>query len=65
MSLYFSYERLNNLQQAIEWYNILISVIPTDPGVLAKFGSIAMKKGDKTQAFQHYSEVWILYFTKK
>jgi len=43
----------------MEWYNILISVIPTDPGVLAKFGSLAMKKGDKTQAFQHYSEVSI------
>lgn len=27
-----------NLSQALEWLNILISVVPTDPAVLAKLG---------------------------
>ncbi|KAJ3247283.1 Intraflagellar transport protein 88 [Chytriomyces hyalinus] len=45
-----------SLQQAMEWYNILISVVPTDPGVLARLGDMFVKDGDKSQAFQYYSE---------
>ncbi|KAJ3013901.1 UNVERIFIED_CONTAM: Intraflagellar transport protein 88 [Siphonaria sp. JEL0065] len=40
----------------MEWYNILISVVPTDPGVLARLGDMFVKDGDKSQAFQYYSE---------
>jgi intraflagellar transport protein 88 len=40
----------------MEWYNILISVVPTDPGVLAKLGDMFVRDDDKSQAFQHYSE---------
>ncbi|KAJ3194971.1 Intraflagellar transport protein 88 [Irineochytrium annulatum] len=47
---------LGSLQQAMEWYNVLISVVPTDPSVLAKLGDLFVKDGDKSQAFQHYSE---------
>lgn len=45
-----------NTVQALEWYNVLVSVVPTDPGILAKLGDMFDKEGDKTQAFQYYSE---------
>ncbi|KAJ3390058.1 Intraflagellar transport protein 88 [Entophlyctis sp. JEL0112] len=50
------YDKRGNLQQAMEWYNILISVVPTDPGVLARLGDMFVKDGDKSQAFQYFSE---------
>lgn len=52
-----SYDKQGNLQQAMEWFNVLISVVPTDPGVLARMGDMFVRDGDKSQAFQYYSEV--------
>lgn len=50
------YEKMGNIQMAKEWYNILISVVPTDPGVLARLGEMFARSNDKTQAFQYFSE---------
>ncbi|KAJ3218670.1 Intraflagellar transport protein 88 [Clydaea vesicula] len=47
---------MGNISQAMEWFNILISVVPTDPEVLAKMGDMYVKENDVTQAFQSYSE---------
>ena len=46
-----------NLPLSLEWYNILISVVPTDPGILARLGSMFERDGEKSQAFHYYSEV--------
>jgi hypothetical protein len=42
----------------LEWFNILVSVIPTDPGILQHLGDIVVKEGDRSQAFHYYSEVF-------
>jgi intraflagellar transport protein 88 len=52
-----SYDKLGNIPQAMEWFNILISAVPTDPGILARLGDMFVKINDKPQAFQYYSEV--------
>jgi intraflagellar transport protein 88 len=46
-----------NQQQALEWLNILISVVPTDPSILGRLGRMFDTLGEKSQAFQYYSEV--------
>ncbi|KAJ1343543.1 hypothetical protein BSLG_001924 [Batrachochytrium salamandrivorans] len=55
------YDQQGNTQQAMEWFNILISVVPTDPTVLVKLGSMFERDGDKSQAFQYYSESYRYY----
>lgn len=55
------HDKSGNLPLALEWYNILISVVPTDPGILARLGSMFERDGDRSQAFQYFSEVHFLY----
>jgi intraflagellar transport protein 88 len=52
------YSIQENFPQAMEWFNILISLTPTDPDILVRIGQLYEKDGDKTQAFQYYSEVF-------
>lgn len=47
--------------QATDWLLQLISVVPTDPHVLAKIGKLYDNEGDKSQAFHYYYEVLALY----
>lgn len=39
----------------------LISIVPTDSQALAKLGELYDTEGDKTQAFQYYCEVGLLF----
>lgn len=50
------FDRMGNVTQAMEWINILISVVPTDPGILAKAGELYSRDNDRTLAFQSFSE---------
>ena len=50
---------MGNVSIAMEWFNVLISIVPTDPGVLARIGELFVKLNDPTQAFHSYSEVFI------
>lgn len=43
--------------QAIEWLMQMISIVPTDPKILAKLGKLYDNEGDKSQAFHYYYEV--------
>lgn len=52
-----SYDRMGNIDQSLEWFNVLISVVPTDPGVLSRMANIYVRDNDRGQAFQSYSEV--------
>ena len=56
-NFFLSYEKMGNLSSSLEWFNILISVAPTDPGILARLGELFVKTGDRAQAFQYFSEV--------
>jgi intraflagellar transport protein 88 len=48
---------MSDYSQALEWYRILISVVPTDPNVLARMADLYLRENDKSQAFQYFSEV--------
>lgn len=52
---------LEDPNQAIEWLMQLISIVPTDSQALAKLGELYDTEGDKTQAFQYYCEVGLLF----
>jgi intraflagellar transport protein 88 len=52
---------MGDLAQALEWMNVLISVVPTDPNLLARLGDMFARYGDRSQAFQYYSESFRYY----
>ena len=43
------YDTLGNTMEAIKWFNILITLVPTDPGILARLGAIYDKQDDRSQ----------------
>lgn len=46
-------------------YQQVITLVPTDPYLLAKIGDMFDSEGDKQQAFQYHSDVCkILHFVK-
>ena len=49
-------DTLGSQDECIEWMNRLISIVPTDPTVLAFMGDLYGRNGDKLQAFHYYSE---------
>jgi intraflagellar transport protein 88 len=44
---------------ALEWYNILASIVPTDPEILLRLGKLLCKENDKSQAYHYFSEVFL------
>ena len=40
--------------QANEWYMQLLGLVPTDPGILQKVGTIFDAEGDKQQAYTYH-----------
>ena len=48
------YELTGDTDQATEWYLQLLGLIPTDPGILQKVGTIFDGEGDKQQAYQYH-----------
>lgn len=55
----FSYELLNDKEQALDWYQQLLHYVPSDPSLLNKLSDIADADRDKQQAFSHLTEVII------
>lgn len=47
--------------RASEWFNRLITRVPTDPNVLARLGLLCAKDGDESQAFHFYLEAYRYY----
>ena len=43
------YDTLGNTMEAIKWFNILITLVPSDPGILARLGAIYDKQDDRSQ----------------
>lgn len=46
---------------AMESFSRLIGRVPTDPGALARIGSLYARRGDDTQAFHYYLEAFRYY----
>jgi intraflagellar transport protein 88 len=49
-------EKLGNIPQAIDWFHLLISILPSDSAVWRRLGGIWDSDGNETQAFHCYSE---------
>jgi len=48
------YEKMQDAEQALDWFDRLVSVSPTDPDALAHLGSLFDLDHDKSQAFQYH-----------
>merc|ERR1719230_1122419 len=55
------HEQQANLHAAVKWYNILITRVPSDPGVLSRLGQIFNREDDETQAFHYHLEAYRHY----
>ena len=55
------YEVTGNLRAATKWFNILVTRVPTDPGVLSRLGQIFNKDDDESQAFHYHFESYRFY----
>jgi len=49
-------DQLGERQKAIEWFIQLLSVVPTDAGVLRRLGHLCDADGDPGQAFHYYTD---------
>lgn len=50
------YERAEDYQQAIKWYNVLVTRLPSDAGVLQRIARMHSLLQEENQAFHYYSE---------
>lgn len=51
------HEEIGDVDQAVDWYAMLLSVVPTDPNVLSRLGDIFDRQDDKSKAFQYHTDV--------
>jgi intraflagellar transport protein 88 len=56
--VYFRHKSLGNIEKSLDWFKILISILPSDPAILAKIGKIYEDQGDKVEALKYYLEVF-------
>jgi len=49
-------ELLEERHKAMEWFIQLLSVVPTDAGVLRRLGQLCDAGGDQTQALHYFSD---------
>jgi intraflagellar transport protein 88 len=49
-------EKLGNIPQTIDYLHLLLTIIPSDPGVWRRLGAIWDRDGNEIQAFHCYSE---------
>mmetsp|Transcript_24966 Transcript_24966/g.99154 ORF Transcript_24966/g.99154 Transcript_24966/m.99154 type:complete len:546 (+) Transcript_24966:869-2506(+) len=55
------YEARGDLAAALKWYNILVSRLPSDPGILLKLGQVCSRIEDEFQAFHFHLEAYRHY----
>lgn len=53
-------ENIGNTKQALKWYQIILTKLPTDAGVLTRVGSIFFREDDEQQALHYYLEAYRL-----
>jgi hypothetical protein len=56
---------MNDFKSALDWSGRLLSILPTDPNLLARVAQLYQKVGDRSQAFHYYSEVRVLINLKR
>lgn len=55
------YEKLNDINGALEWYHRLLGLIDIDAGIYSKIGDIYEIDGDRQQAYQYNNESYRIY----
>ncbi|KAJ1448492.1 hypothetical protein M885DRAFT_450175 [Pelagophyceae sp. CCMP2097] len=55
------HEARGQLDAAFKWYNILVTRVPTDPGVLLRMGQLCNRQDDEAQAFHFHLESYRHY----
>ncbi|EGR28423.1 hypothetical protein IMG5_176090 [Ichthyophthirius multifiliis] len=50
------HELMGNTKQALKWYQVLLTKVPTDPNILARVGNVFAREDDDNQALHYYSE---------
>ncbi|EGR33380.1 hypothetical protein IMG5_054890, partial [Ichthyophthirius multifiliis] len=50
------HELMGNTKQALKWYQVLLTKVPSDPNILARVGNIFAREDDDNQALHYYSE---------
>ena len=55
------HEARGQLDVALKWYNILVTRVPSDPGVLLRMGQICNRTDDEAQAFHFHLESYRHY----
>ena len=48
------------MKQALKWYQVLLTKIPTDAGLLSRIGNIFFREDDEQQALHYYMESYRL-----
>ena len=52
---------MDDNENAIKWFNMLSSRVPTDPGVLYDLGTLYAKENDESQSYNSYLESYRYY----
>ena len=55
------HEARGQLDVALKWYNILVTRVPSDPGVLLRMGQLCSRSDDEAQAFHFHLESYRHY----
>ena len=50
-----------NFEMACKYFSILLTAMPTDPGILSRLGQTFVKDDDESQAFHYHSESYRHY----
>lgn len=50
------YENAEKYKQAIKYYNLLVTRLPSDPGILLRIGKLYSQLQDENQAFHYFME---------
>ena len=50
-----------NYEMACKYFSILLTAMPTDPGILSRLGQTYVKDDDESQAFHYHSESYRHY----
>jgi intraflagellar transport protein 88 len=54
----YAYELIDMRRQALKWYNILITKVPSDSEILTKMGYLYEQEQDEFQAVHYYQETY-------
>lgn len=49
-----TYDMMGDFKNAVKWFEMLTSLVPNDPGVLARLGAIHARFDEEAKALHYY-----------